>query len=40
MFTLEQVAEHHSPDDCWMAIHGKVYDLTPYVPNHPGPDLE
>lgn len=37
VFTLEEVAEHHSPDNCWMAIHGKVYDLTPYVPNHPGP---
>lgn len=34
-FTLDEVAEHDSLDDCWMAIRGKVYDLTEYVPEHP-----
>ena len=24
--------------DCWMAIHGNVYDMTYYAPLHPGPD--
>lgn len=37
-FTLERVAEHAAPGDCWQVIGGKVYDLTPYVASgvHPG----
>ncbi|MCM8599080.1 MAG: cytochrome b5 domain-containing protein [Candidatus Accumulibacter sp.] len=32
---LTEVARHSSAGDCWMAIHGKVYDLTAYLPDHP-----
>ena len=35
-FTAEQVAEHKTEDDCWTIISGSVYDLTSYIPNHPG----
>ena len=39
-YSLAQVAAHNSPADCWMAIHGKVYDLSAYLPKHPSrPDL-
>jgi hypothetical protein len=31
------LAEHGSLDNCWMAIEGKVYDFTNYVPQHPTP---
>lgn len=31
------LARHASLDDCWMAIEGKVYDFTNYVPQHPTP---
>ncbi len=34
-YSLAQVAGHASPTDCWMAIHGKVYDVTAYLPDHP-----
>mgnify|MGYP001260889724 CR=1 FL=1 len=36
--TLTEVAKHASPADCWMAIDGQVYDMTPYVASgkHPG----
>jgi cytochrome b involved in lipid metabolism len=27
---------HNEPYDCWMEIHGQVYDLTEYAPKHPG----
>ena len=37
VFTLAEVAEHASLENCWMAIHGQVYDLTQYVPEHPAP---
>lgn len=33
------IALHASPTDCWVAIHGAVYDLTQYAPRHPsGPE--
>ena len=35
--TLETVAEHDTPDDCWMAIDGEVYDFTDYLDKHPAP---
>lgn len=36
-YTLEQLAEHDDEASCWMAIEGKVYDLTEYIPLHPTP---
>jgi len=34
-YTLQEVALHHQPDDCWMAIGGIVYDFSAYLPEHP-----
>ena len=34
-FTLAQVAAHADAKTCWMAIHGKVYDVTAYIDLHP-----
>lgn len=34
-YTLNEVAQHHQLTDCWIIIHGKVYDLTTYLPQHP-----
>ncbi len=30
------LAQHASLEDCWIAYNGKVYDITSYVPRHPG----
>jgi predicted heme/steroid binding protein len=35
-YTLSDVAEHDSAGDCWLAINGKVYDVTDYISSHPG----
>jgi cytochrome b involved in lipid metabolism len=34
-YSLKDVALHDKADNCWMAIHGKVYNLTTYLPEHP-----
>lgn len=36
--TLEEIAKHDNKEDCWLAIEGKVYDVSPYVASgfHPG----
>lgn len=34
-YTLAEVAQHATEADCWMAIHGAVYDLGAYLPEHP-----
>ncbi|ODN87112.1 L-lactate dehydrogenase (cytochrome) [Cryptococcus wingfieldii CBS 7118] len=31
-----EVNKHNQPDDCWVVIAGKVYDLTEFAENHPG----
>jgi len=37
-YTLDQIAQHASKDNCWFAIEGKVYNVTSYIANglHPG----
>jgi predicted heme/steroid binding protein len=35
---LAEVEQHDSLGDCWMAIHGKVYDMDAYISSHPGGD--
>ncbi|CUS11748.1 unnamed protein product [Tuber aestivum] len=36
MLTGKDVAEHNSKDSCWVVIHGKAYDVTEFLPQHPG----
>lgn len=35
-YTADEVRQHASEDDCWIIIHGKVYDVTKYLSEHPG----
>ena len=34
--TMEEVSKHKTRKDCWMVVRGKVYDVTSYLPAHPG----
>ena len=35
-YTMEMVAEHATADSCWVAVAGFVYDVTDWIPQHPG----
>ncbi|ODM90275.1 Cytochrome b5 reductase 4 [Orchesella cincta] len=34
--TKEELAQHNKQTDAWMAIRGKVYDVTDFLRKHPG----
>lgn len=34
--SMAELALHNTPEDCWLEIHGNVYDLTDYASSHPG----
>ncbi|OGV96974.1 hypothetical protein A2W24_02505 [Microgenomates group bacterium RBG_16_45_19] len=37
IYSLDEVAKHHTPQDCWLVIRGKVYDVSGFgEAGHPG----
>ena len=32
---LSELQQHSTPEDCWVAIHGVVYDMTEFADEHP-----
>ena len=37
LISPEALAAHSSEKDCWIAVEGRVYDITAYLPSHPAP---
>lgn len=35
-YTLADVARHNTKDDAWVAVDGRVFDITHHVATHPG----
>lgn len=36
VLTMSEISKHNSGSDCWLLISGKVYDVTAFIPMHPG----
>jgi 4-hydroxysphinganine ceramide fatty acyl 2-hydroxylase len=36
--TAEDLAQHNNASSCWVSRHGKVYDVTSFLADHPGGD--
>lgn len=34
--TGDEIQKHNSKDSCWVIVHGKAYDVTEFLPEHPG----
>ncbi|KIY98883.1 cytochrome b5 [Monoraphidium neglectum] len=35
-YTIDDCKQHVSDKDCWLVVHGKVYDVTSFLEEHPG----
>ncbi|MCX6719237.1 MAG: hypothetical protein NTZ38_02580 [Candidatus Taylorbacteria bacterium] len=35
-YTMAQIKAHATASNCWTAVNGKVYDVTPWINQHPG----
>ncbi|KAH9888256.1 FMN-dependent dehydrogenase-domain-containing protein [Xylariomycetidae sp. FL2044] len=36
IFSAEEVVKHTTPESCWVVLYGNVYDVTEFLPSHPG----
>jgi nitrate reductase (NAD(P)H) len=36
LISAEEVAKHQSAEDCWLVMDETVYDVSPYMKDHPG----
>ena len=34
--SLSELAKHNKPDDCWLMINDRIYDVTKAIGSHPG----
>lgn len=36
IFTYDEVKQHNSQESCWVILYGNVWDVTKFLPEHPG----
>jgi cytochrome b involved in lipid metabolism len=36
LISVEEISKHNTPEDCWIVVDGKVWDITDFAPEHPG----
>jgi len=37
-YSLAELSQHSTRDNCWIGIEGKVYNVTTFIDKHPGGD--
>lgn len=35
-YTIAEVSQHSTGSDCWLILDNSVYDVTSFIPRHPG----
>ncbi len=35
-YTMDEIKTHNSSTDCWLVINNNVYNVTSFIPKHPG----
>lgn len=38
-YSQAEIARHDKAEDCWLIVDDKVYDVTNFLPKHPGGDI-
>lgn len=36
VITLDEMRKHTTEESCWIAVRGEVFDVTPFIDEHPG----
>lgn len=36
VISLDEIKQHTTDKSCWLVVHGKVYDVTDFLEEHPG----
>jgi len=35
-YSMDEIAQHNTEDDCWVIVNDQVLDVTKFLPDHPG----
>lgn len=36
LISSSELQKHATPDDCWIIVHSRIYDITAFLDEHPG----
>lgn len=36
LISIDEMKKHTSEESCWIAVRGEVFDVTPFIDEHPG----